>query len=82
MIQLEREHPDTFAVFLAQAGSVVPKNNKALLAVAVLLTQSLYPYVAVDKVAAAMVDTALNGGKTQTLTNADLAARGGRLISA
>jgi hypothetical protein len=74
-MRLERENPNTFGAFLAQAGSVVPKNNKALLALAVL-TQPLNPYIMVDELAAAMIDIALNGGETQTLSNADLVLRG------
>ena len=78
-MRLEREHPDTFAAFLAQVGSVVPKNNKGLVAVA-LLTKPLYPYIMVDELAAAMIDIALDGGKTQTLTNADLVSQGRLLL--
>jgi hypothetical protein len=79
LMQLEREDPDTFAAFLAQAGSVIPKNSQALLVVAGL-TKPLYPYVMVDELAAAMIDVALNGGETQTLTNADLVFRGRSLL--
>ena len=63
-MRLERENPDAFASFLAQAGSVIPEDNQALYVVAVL-TEYLYLYILVDELAAAMVDTALNGGKTQ-----------------
>jgi hypothetical protein len=44
------------------------------------LTKPLYPYVMVDELAAAMIDVALNGGETQTLTNADLVFRGRSLL--
>lgn len=79
LMQLERENSETFAAFLAQVGSVVPKNNKGLLAVAVL-TQPLNPYIIVDELAAAMIDIAVNGAETQTISNADLVARGKSLL--
>jgi hypothetical protein len=79
LIDLERENPTTFAAFLAQVGSVVPKNNKALLVVA-MLTQPLNPYIMVDELAAAIIDIAVNGGEGQTLANADLVARGKALL--
>lgn len=78
-MQLERENPESFAAFLAQVGSVVPKNNKALLSVAVL-TQPLYPYIMVDELAAAMVDVAVNGAPSQALSNATLVAQGRSLL--
>jgi hypothetical protein len=78
-MQLERENPETFAAFLVHVGSVASKNYRGLLAVAVL-TQPLNPYVIVDVLAAAMIDIAVNGAETQTLSNADLVARGKSLL--
>lgn len=79
LIRLERKNPGAFAAFLAQVGSVVPKANKGLLAMAVL-TKPLNPYIMVDELAAVLIDIALNGGETQTLTNADLVVRGRSLL--
>ncbi len=40
------------------------------------------PMIQVDELAAAMVDTAINGGKMQTFENGDLVARGKEVLKA
>ena len=73
---LEAELNDQLEVRIARPAFVVKKDVSAI----VSALYSMLPYVKVNALAVAMLDTALKGSKSQTLENAELAATGNSLV--
>ncbi|KFY79032.1 hypothetical protein V499_01928 [Pseudogymnoascus sp. VKM F-103] len=79
MIDLAERNPDSFEVFLARVGSVIPKGN-GMLAIIGPLTASIQPIIGIDELAVSMVDVVLNGAETQLVSHEELVARGKALV--
>ncbi|OBT57008.1 hypothetical protein VE04_03119 [Pseudogymnoascus sp. 24MN13] len=75
MIDLAERNPDSFEVFLARVGSVIPKDNYTLSIIG-SLTAGIQPIIGADELAVAMVDIALNGAETELVLHEELVARG------
>ncbi|KFY28215.1 hypothetical protein V493_03047 [Pseudogymnoascus sp. VKM F-4281 (FW-2241)] len=75
MIDLAERNPDSFEVFLARVGSVIPKDNFTLSIIGPL-TSGIQPIIRDDELAIAMVDIALNGAKTEFVSHEELVTRG------
>lgn len=73
---LEAQLNDQLEVRIARPAFVVKKDISAV----VSALYSVLPYIKVNALALAMLDTALNGSKSQTLENAELAAIGNPLL--
>ncbi|KUJ14362.1 uncharacterized protein LY89DRAFT_736408 [Mollisia scopiformis] len=77
--QLQEENQETFAAYFPRVGSVIPPNNK-LLSIAGSLTNSLYPALKAEELAASMIDVAINGGAEQIVSHDELKNRGRSLL--
>ncbi|KFY84606.1 hypothetical protein V500_09170 [Pseudogymnoascus sp. VKM F-4518 (FW-2643)] len=75
MIDLAERNPDSFEVFLARVGTVIPKGD-CTLSIIGPLTAGIQPIIGADELAVAMVDIALNGAETELVLHEELVARG------
>lgn len=75
MIDLAERNRDSFEIFLARVGTVIPKGDRALSIIGPLTT-GIQPIIGADELAVAMVDIALNGAETELITHEELVARG------
>lgn len=75
MIDLAERNPDSFEVYLARVGSVIPKGD-CTLSIIGPLTAGIQPIIGSDELAVAMVDIALNGAETELVSHEQLVARG------
>lgn len=75
MIDLAERNPDSFEVFLASVGTVIPKDN-CTLSIIGPLTAGIQPIIGADELAVAMMDIALNGAETELVLHEELVARG------
>ncbi|KAL8828219.1 MAG: hypothetical protein Q9170_006698 [Blastenia crenularia] len=74
LMEMQKEHPDTLAVYIARPGGVTAPNSFFP-----TLLESLARFINVDDLAAKMLDIAINGHDTQTLEQDVLRNEGRRL---
>jgi hypothetical protein len=67
----------SFETYIARPAGVMAKDSGAVISA----IMSLVPSIKVDKLAATLLDTAVNGGQKQTMENGDLVCRGKELLA-